>query len=421
MKNHKKSIKKFFFKDQSFAFEFIRTLGASTYQGADIGECLIAASNIKDGNFESWYNEWYAMAEKIHAVAADCRNRGHTESAKMAYLRASSYYRTADFYLHGNKNDPRINETSHKSRDCFFKFIQLEQIAEQVKIPYEGTYLPGYFYSPYSKERPTIIIQTGFDGTQEELYLYALEGIKRGYNVLTFEGPGQGAVIREQKLPFRADWEKVVTPVIDYLATRPDVDKDMIILYGLSYGGYMAPRAASFDQRIKILVANGGIFDPVTGILKNFKVIAKTKEDLLSFIKKHPTLFNSIVYMVMRFKTNARWFFEHGMYSFNVQTPAELILRLAEWTMHNHAQNITSTTLICDVDNEMLEIAGQAHMLYNQLTCPKKLITFMTEDGAGYHCQMGALLTSNQVIFDWIDATVSLLTQEQKWELKNVA
>jgi len=245
------------------------------------------------------------------------------------------------------------------------------------------------------KQAPTIIIQNGFDGP------HALEGIKRGYNVLTFEGPGQGSVIREQKLPFRADWEKVVTPVIDYLIARSDIDKNMIMLYGLSYGGYMAPRAAAFDNRIKIL----GIFDSVIGMLKNFKIMAKTKEDLLHFIRKHPTIFNTYVYIGMHFKTATRWFFEHGFYAFNAQTPSDLILKLADWSMQNHVQNITSTTLICDVDNEMNGIKGQASILYDQLLCPKKLITFQTNEGA--------FLRSNQVVFDWIDTKVTLLTRQK--------
>jgi hypothetical protein len=40
----------------------------------------------------------------------------------------------------------------------------------------------------------------------------AAGAVRRGYNCLTFDGPGQGAPLREQKLPFRYDWEKVVTP-----------------------------------------------------------------------------------------------------------------------------------------------------------------------------------------------------------------
>ena len=106
---------------------------------------------------------------------------------------------------------------------------------EQVEISYNDNTtspsksLPGYFYMPNEDHnnttttstsnnslRPTLILFTGFDGTQEELYTTSvIPALQRGYNCLTFEGPGQGRVIRQQKINFRHDWEKVVTPVLD--------------------------------------------------------------------------------------------------------------------------------------------------------------------------------------------------------------
>lgn len=75
------------------------------------------------------------------------------------------------------------------------------------------------------RPRKTLIVQTGFDGTAEELYFTrAVFALERGYNVLLFEGPGQGGALREQQLYFRPDWENVVTPVVDYLLARKDVD-----------------------------------------------------------------------------------------------------------------------------------------------------------------------------------------------------
>jgi pimeloyl-ACP methyl ester carboxylesterase len=94
---------------------------------------------------------------------------------------------------------------------------------EPIQIPYEKTTLPGYFFKvdDYSttedeneKQRPIVVVHGGFDSTLEELYFSAAApALERGYNCLAFDGPGQGGVIRNQKTPFRFDWEKVVTPV----------------------------------------------------------------------------------------------------------------------------------------------------------------------------------------------------------------
>ncbi|MBC8640607.1 hypothetical protein IAG25_27625 [Caballeronia sp. EK] len=100
---------------------------------------------------------------------------------------------------------------------------------EPVSIPYEGATLPGFFYKPDPSDtpRPTIIFHGGFDSSVEELFYYGgAPAILRGCNCLTFDGPGQGAPMREQNLPVRPDWEKVVSPAVDYALTRPDVDGD---------------------------------------------------------------------------------------------------------------------------------------------------------------------------------------------------
>ena len=197
------------FDDSEFEFELRRTMSAIYSGEADLGECLYTASRTKDGDMESWYNEWYAIAEHFRKMGDDSLSHGLDVSAFESYYRAATYYRTAEFFLHGNPSDSRILETWGKSRDFFVKAAQLDAIQfEEVTIPYASTALPGYFYSvdKSGKRRPLLIVQTGFDGCQEELRPYALEGIKRGYNVLTFEGPGQGAVIRLQHIPFRPDW-----------------------------------------------------------------------------------------------------------------------------------------------------------------------------------------------------------------------
>ena len=102
-------------------------------------------------------------------------------------------------------------------------------------------------------------MHSGFDGTAEELYYNrAVFAIKRGYHCLLFEGPGQGGVIRELNIPFRPNWETVVTPVVDFALKRKEVDPDAIALMGISFGGYLAPRAVAFEHRIRLVSQTAG-------------------------------------------------------------------------------------------------------------------------------------------------------------------
>lgn len=400
------------FRDEEFAFELRRTLSAVYSGEADVGECLATSSRIKEGDFESWYQEWYATAEYFRKAGDESLAEGHNVSAREAYYRAATYYRTAEFFLHGNPSDPRILATWGKSRDTFRAAIALDTIPfEIISIPYQNTTLPGYFYKADTsgKPRPLLIVQTGFDGTQEELHPYAVEGIRRGYNALTFEGPGQGEMIRVQKIPFRADWENVVTPVIDYAMSRPDVDKDRIALWGISLGGYLAPRAAAHEYRINALIVDAGIYDMGMIFVRNVKLMGGpfeniTREQLHAYLLSDPAEFNGAMKAQMKTGTGNRWFFEHGMYVFNASSPALFWAKEMECSLDGLAEKIQCPTLITTSETDHFDPgAVQAKMLYDHITGKKELMIFSDEYEAGYHCQMGAFAQSFGKKFDWLD------------------
>ena len=401
------------FHDPSFAFQFSRTIGYSYYDGADYEECLCTACRIKEGDCESWYEEWLKTADRVCKIADKCLADGHNVSAREAYLRASNYYRTAEFYLaYRDPSDPRILETWRKSRECFIKAGQLfSPPFEVVEIPYEGTTLPGYFFRVDDSvtPRPTLILQTGFDGTAEELYFGGCAAaVRRGYNCLAFEGPGQGRVIREQKLHFRPDWEKVVTPVVDYALTRPEIDPDRIALMGVSLGGYLAPRAAAYEHRLAACIANGGVFDPFEGLVAKYP---ESPEAVKEYIIQDPSSFDAEMREKAKSNTDLQWAMEQGMWTFGAASPSEWMLKFANYTMKGRADKITCPTLVCDGEGD-LDYPGQAQKLYDALTCPKEYMLFTIEDAAEQHCQIGAMAISHQRIFDWLDKTFAEIGSE---------
>jgi len=399
------------FSDPEFAFELRRTLSA-TYSGeADLGECLYTASRITDGDFESWYREWYATAEHFKNAGDQSLTKGHNVSARDSYYRASTYYRTAEFFLHGNPSDPRILETWGKSRDMFVAAANLDTTPfEVLSVPYMSTTLPAYFYSfdKSGKSRPLLIVQTGFDGCQEELHPYVKEGIKRGYNVLTFEGPGQGAVIRLQHIPFRPDWENVVSPVIDYVISRPDVNPDRIALWGISLGGYLAPRAAAYEPRISAVIADGATYDIGLNLLHGIQqaggpMATMTRDEFKAYLLTNPAEFNNIIKSEMNASTKSRWLNEHGMFVFDASSPALFWAKWMDFTLEGSAERIQCPVLVSYSETDSFDPTGvQAHMLYDHLTSEKELMSFSEEYEAGYHCQMGAWAQSFTTKFDWL-------------------
>ena len=233
---------KLIFRDRQFSYELLRVIGHSSYGCADISECLSTAYRIKDGDFKSWHNEWRNTADRIYSIAKNCLKEGHSVSAREAFLRASSYYRTAEFFLHEIKDRESALATYRMSRKSFLEAsVLLDPTIEQVEIPYENVHLKGYFSqaSQGKGRRPVLIVNGGYDNTAEELFTTAVAAGRRGYNSLFFDGPGQGYALREQNLYFRPDWEKVITPVIDYLSGRKDIDPERIFIIGYSLGGIL--------------------------------------------------------------------------------------------------------------------------------------------------------------------------------------
>jgi len=400
------------FEDREFAFELLRTIGASYAGEADIGECLATASRITEGDFESWYGEWNRTADFFRAAGDESLAAGHRVTAMEAYYRAATYYRTAEFFLHGDPADPRIVETWEKSRETFRDALALDAVRyEIVAIPYENTTLPGYVYSvdDSGTPRPLLIVQTGFDGCQEELHPYAMEGVRRGYNVLTFEGPGQGEVIRVRHIPFRPDWENVILPVVDYAAGRPDVDEDRIALWGISLGGYLAPRGAAYEPRIAALVADPGTYDVGQTLLRSLQEgggapADMTEEDLQEWLQADPAVFNNALRDAMAHDTGIRWLNENGMFVFNAGSPAEFWAKWMDFSLVGIAEEIRCPTLVCAGAADHLDPDGvQAQALFDHLTCERDLMVFSDDYGAGSHCQFGAFGQSFAATFDWLD------------------
>jgi 2,6-dihydroxypseudooxynicotine hydrolase len=99
----------------------------------------------------------------------------------------------------------------------------------------------------------------GLDSTKEEGDAYEAPFLARGIATLIFEGPGQGEA--QYDFPIRGDYEVPVKFVIDFVEKRSDLDATRLGMWGVSLGGYYAPRAAAFDKRIKACIALGGPFN----------------------------------------------------------------------------------------------------------------------------------------------------------------
>src|SRR5918992_3233886 len=268
--------KNIFFEDPLFEEFALRPL---IMDGCPLGEISTTTSLIEEGDRDGRYIQCTATAERVAGYADESARAGHTISASDAYLRASSYYRAAYLPLYGSPVVPTLvgafdKETATSQNAA----APMTPPIEPVEIPYEGTTLPGYFCQAddTGRPRPTLMVTNGYDSTINELYLDSAAAVlPRGYNLLLYDGPGQGWVLIKQGLVMRPDWENVVKPVVDYALTRTEVDPEKIAIMGISLGGYLAPRAASSEHRLAACIADPGVWDMLEAMKARFSALPK--------------------------------------------------------------------------------------------------------------------------------------------------
>ena len=189
--------------------------------------------------------------------------------------------------------------------------------------------------------------------------------------------------------------------MVDFAAARPEVNAAKIALMGISFGGYLAPRAASGEPRLAACIADPGEFS----LLEEFRsrvpaFVGRAIPDGNPLVL---TLLDRILRRRMRHAT-AGWGLRRGMWVHGVSSPLEYVKLTAEYSLEGRTGSIRCPTLVCSAEND--EIGVTARRLFDTLTSKKSFIVFTASDGADAHCEAGARTLFNQHAFDWLDTVL---------------
>lgn len=392
------------FKNEDFEFSLSIALGSAYSGQADVGECLAVAGRIKNGDNDSWVEEWTKAGARVRDTATQAEASGHRESACGAWLRAATYLSIATYQVAGSKRDGEFEQLWEQHRDCWERAVALfDPPAERVAIPYEETTLEGYLFrvDESGEKRPLLIYNNGSDGPTSAAWGGGGMGaIARGYNCLTFDGPGQNAALIRQQLHFRPDWEAVITPVIDFVLSRPEVDPDRIALYGVSQGGYWVPRALAFEHRVAAGVADPGVMD--VGTTWRDKL---PKSMLRQLDQGEQQKFDRNIARAERFVKGMRAQLEFRTRPFGMTSLYDVYKAVEQYRLDGLVDQIRCPMLITDPDNEQFW-PGQSRRLYEALPGPKAIVRFPAEEGSDWHCEPRSPGIRDQRVFDWLDETL---------------
>src|SRR5829696_5647823 len=391
------------FADSEMDFQLLRSLGVANYMGAAVGEILAAIRDIKDGDPRTWPPALAALGDQTQSLARSVLQK-HPVSARDHFQRASMYYRAAEYYEEPVTEASRAHGLA--SRDTFLEAAKLMPWKSEVlQIPFEQVSLPAYFMQPSTTEarpRKTIIVLTGFDGTGEELYFQTGQAaLERGWNVLIAEGPGQTGFLRfHPDVKFRPDYERPVGAMIEFALSRGEVDPQRLALYGISFGGYFAPRAAADNNRIKALVANSPIPD-LRAYLVGFigpDMAANPPPFKLADIDRIPD---------QQLPPGMKLSLKMSLRRFGVDSIAAWLERLRDFRIGGGLRDISCPTLALVGDGEGATAMDLFKGFSTGVSGPVTERIFTTAEGADTHCQLGNFPLSNAVIYDWLDEVFS--------------
>jgi 2,6-dihydroxypseudooxynicotine hydrolase len=226
-----------------------------TAGGVDASDFARVTGGIE--HWEEWCAAWSAAAAEHEELGRRALAAGRTRSAGEHLAQAALYYHFGKFLFVGDLDQMR---TAHgRAVACLTSALpHLDPPGRRVEIGFDGATLAGVLRLPAARPAPVVLLVPGLDSTKEEFRLVERSFLDRGVGTFAVDGPGQGEA--EYDLPIRPDWEVPGAAIIDAVAALDGVDAARIGVWGVSLGGYYAPRVA-LDARVRACIALAGPYD----------------------------------------------------------------------------------------------------------------------------------------------------------------
>jgi hypothetical protein len=399
-----------FFADPTLNFQTLFALGSVGYGISETGEVLSAIDriNARGASYQRFFEEFLRLGASLARRAATAADHGRRVTARECYLRSAEYYAQALYFVLGTNRPTRVQERAvyRLMQTSWDRATQLfTPRFERLRIPYGGAVpLRGYLLKPddRSRPRPTIILNNGSDAQNIDLYAFGgAAAVARGYNALIFEGPGQGSLLFEHDVPIIPDWEHVVTPVVDALRRRDDVDRHRIAIAGWSFCGSSVARAAAFEHRLAAVVLDPGV-DSITAPWTLGRLLALVQagrkrevDRVWREVLRHQTPEGRFTIAKRSEIFGQPDFYEQVRYMLQFNLDAAMLAR------------VTAPTLVMQAQDEQF-YPGQSERVYQALRSPKRLLRFTTAEGAEFHDEPMAPQTRNEGLYDWLDETLGI-------------
>lgn len=409
-----------FFSQTDLEFELLFAFGGASYGAGEAGEIIATINQINaaGASYQTFYENFVDRGNQVASIGDEALKNKNPASARSAYLRAAQYFDQALFFVLGTST-PNAEMTVYQAMQRQWNLAaQLMDVPfERVAIPYGKTTMPGYFLkaSTSNNPRPTVIVNNGSDAQFLDTYAWGgAAALERGYNALLFEGPGQGSMLFERKIPFRPDWENVITPIVDWLHQRPDVDTSKIALTGWSFGGELVARAAAHEKRLAAVCSDPGMLAAwlawpeqiqalFTPTATEVEVNTQWSQGFIPAIEQNPTTKFTVAKRSEIFGTQFLDAARSGKVFTDLWTFGQTMM---QYDCSSVLKDITMPYLVMEYELDVIP-AQHTQQVYDGITSKnKRIATMSVAEGGEYHCCPMAPQRRNQIVYDWLDATM---------------
>ena len=350
-----------------------------------------------------WYSMGYLPYEELQTLGRRVPDfkTWKIETKKLAEIalthqklvEAAFYFRAAEFYSLPEDDEKDILYENFS--ELFYKAFENENI-EIHKVPYIDSFLHILRIPPTDNEKNkgTILLHGGFDSFIEEFYSMMKCFSENGYEVIGFDGPGQGATLKNNGIAFDYHWEKPTKAILDYFQLED------VTLIGLSMGGWLCLRAAAFEKRIKRVIASGHVYD-------YYKIPPLIAQWLMNiFNNKFKNYSNSVALKQIKKGGMEGWKMSNLMYMTKIDVPMSAFDYAMQMNEKNlHSELVNQDVLILTGRNDHF-IPYKLHDKQIKLLSNAKSLTdrvFTKHEHAQNHCQIGNFGLAIETMQKWIE------------------
>ena len=211
--------------------------------GLDPGDVKEAFNSIHTRDKDEWAAAFMGVADR-YMNEAKALEKTDPAKANADYIRAWRLYSFGRWPIPASPGKQRSYE---KAIEAFLAHARFwDPPLEIVKIPFEGKEIIGYLRLPKNTNGPVplVLAVNGLDSRKEDLSESFSAILPFGIGFLAVDGPGTG----QCPIKVSETSDRMFSRILDYIATRPEIDKNRVSMHGVSWGAYWATKMAIVER-----------------------------------------------------------------------------------------------------------------------------------------------------------------------------